>query len=104
MAMEEIPSSYFKVSLPDEFLPVVKNIKSGKNVDEKVRVSLAVGLFVGKSVTLAKAAELAGKSLSDFIDLLRDSNIAWMEYTDEHFEDDLETVGDLLGEQDGKAK
>lgn len=95
MAMEEF--SFFKVSLPEEFLPFLKDLETGENVDEKARVSLAIGLFVGKSVTLARAAELSGKTLTEFIGILRTFNIPWMEYTNEHFNDDQLTIDELLG-------
>lgn len=43
----------------------------GTDTDSKVKETLAIGLFVEKQVMLARAAELAGKPLSDFIELLR---------------------------------
>lgn len=41
----------------------------GSNLEEKVNVSLAISLFVGKQVSLARAAELANRSLVDFMDV-----------------------------------
>ncbi len=96
MAME-----YFQVNLPKEFLPLI-NALEGKNVDAKVKVSLAIGLFVGKQVTLARAAQLAEKSVGEFIDLLRSNHIPWMEYTEEHLKDDEKAVQELMGETDGE--
>lgn len=92
--------NFFQVSIPDEFLPVVNDLKIGKNVDDKVRVSLAIGLFVGKQVTLARAAELAGKSLADFIDVLRSYQIPWMDYTEKHLMEDESTIQELLNEKE----
>ncbi|MVX67504.1 UPF0175 family protein, partial [Clostridium chromiireducens] len=34
-------------------------LNAGKTIDEKVNVSIAIGLFAGKMVTLARAAELS---------------------------------------------
>ncbi|AGE22539.1 UPF0175 family protein [Geobacillus sp. GHH01] len=70
---------YFQVNLPKEFLPAINELE-GSTVEAKIKLSLAIGLFVGKQVTLAKAAELAGKSLGEFIDVLRSKAIPWMEY------------------------
>jgi predicted HTH domain antitoxin len=65
---------------------------------EKVRLSLAIRLFVGKSVTLVCAAELSGKSLNDFIELLRLFHIPWIEYTEEKYHEDRVAVQELLGD------
>lgn len=98
--MEEMPS--FSVSLPQDFIPITKNLETEGNLDEKVRLSLAIGLFAGKSVTLARAAELSGRSLNDFIEILRFFHIPWMEYTEEKFHEDRVAVKELLGELDEK--
>ena len=93
MAMES-----FQVNVPKEFLPLIDALE-GPNLDAKVKVSLALGLFVNKQVTLARAAELSGRSLGEFIDLLRSKNIAWMEYTEEHLKDDNRAIQELLGDE-----
>jgi predicted HTH domain antitoxin len=55
----------------------------GKNLEEKVTVSLAISLFAEKQVSLARAAELSNKPLTEFMDILQKSNIPWCEYTEE---------------------
>lgn len=87
----------FQVDLPEEFLPII-NTMEGTGIDNKIKETLAIGLFVERQVTLARAAELAGKSLSDFIELLRSKRIPWMEYTDEHLEDDRQVIQELSRE------
>ena len=62
----------------------------GDSLEEKVNVSLAISLFAGKQVSLARAAELGNKSLTDFIDILKKINIPWCEYTE-----DMKTSDDL---------
>lgn len=94
MAME-----YFQVNLPKTFLPFI-NHASGDSLDAKVKLSLAIGMFIEKQVTLARAAELAEQPLADFIDLLKSKSIPWMEYTDEHLEDDLQSVREVLLSED----
>jgi predicted HTH domain antitoxin len=55
----------------------------GSNLEERVNVSLAISLFVGKQVSLARAAELANRSLVDFMDMLKRINIPWCEYAED---------------------
>ncbi|MFC4766960.1 UPF0175 family protein [Effusibacillus consociatus] len=75
----------FQVSIPNDFLPVLQHLSEGKSVDETIRVSLAISLFVERAVTLERAAELSGLSLMDFMSVLRKKGIPWGEYTEEHF-------------------
>lgn len=78
----------FQVKLPNEFLPVLQHLSEGESVDDVVRQSLALSLFVERAVTLERAAALSGLSLADFIGLLGRRDIPWGEYTDEHFVQD----------------
>lgn len=95
--MEE---SKAKVGINPEFLPFLQR-QNVNSVDEDVNLSLAMYLFTARKLTLARAAELCGKSLSDFIQILIDHNIHWAEYTDEHKKQDDETIEFILKE-DGK--
>ncbi|MGN8844889.1 UPF0175 family protein [Niallia sp. HCP3S3_B10] len=56
-----------------------------------------------EKITLARAAELGGKSISDFIQILINHNIHWAEYTEEHKKQDDETI-DFILKEDGKGK
>lgn len=76
------------VHIPPEIINILEKSVNGKNLDEKIRLSLAIGLFVDKTVTLERASELAGKSTANFIDLLRAKRIPWMEFTEEHLAED----------------
>ena len=76
------------VRLPNEIIQILDKSVNGKNINEKVRLSLAISMFVDHTVTLERAAELAGKPLANFIDILRSKGIPWMEYTAEHFDED----------------
>lgn len=96
MAME-----YFQVKLPKTFLPFI-NHASGNNIDAKVKTSLAIGMFIEKQVSLARAAELAEQPLADFIDLLKSKNIPWMEYTEEHLDDDCQVIQEVLSKDDSE--
>ncbi|GGM42797.1 hypothetical protein GCM10011351_30930 [Paraliobacillus quinghaiensis] len=76
------------VYLPNEIISILDKSGNGKNLDDKVRLSLAIAMFVEKTVTLERASELAGRSLANFIDVLRAKRIPWMEYTNDHVADD----------------
>lgn len=91
--------SKFQVSLPDDFLPLFDHRQMNVSLEDQVKVTLAVGLFLEKKVTFARAAELAGKSLSDFIDYLSDRGIAWMEYIEEDRRLDDNTIAKLLADE-----
>ncbi|MED4354324.1 UPF0175 family protein [Schinkia azotoformans] len=96
MAMEE-PKA--KVEINPEFLPFLKGVNDD-SIDEDVNLSLAIYLFTAKKVTLARAAELAAISISDFIQILIDHNIHWAEYTEAHKMQDDETIKYILREDD----
>ncbi|SFE58055.1 Predicted antitoxin, contains HTH domain [Alteribacillus iranensis] len=100
MAMED---SKARVGINPEFLPFLKG-KNVHSIDEDVNLSLAIYLFTAKKLTLARAAELCGKSLSDFIQILMDHNIHWAEYTKEHKEQDDETIEWILKEDGRQTK
>lgn len=86
MALEP---SKIHVSLPAEFRSLLEQQGSGQNVDEMVTISLAIEMFLSKRVSLARAAQLAQKSLGEFIDILRAQNLPWMDYEaeDKHLDD-----------------
>lgn len=89
--------NFFQINIPKEFYPLIDQLE-GPDLEAKVKVSLALGLFVNGQISLARAAELSGKSLSDFIDLLRSKNISWMEYTEEHLKDDERVIKEIQGD------
>ncbi len=58
--------------------------------EERLRVPLAVGLFADGSISLAKAAGLAGMTRYDFAMLLKAQGLPAYEYTDEEYREDLD--------------
>jgi predicted HTH domain antitoxin len=70
-----------------EYLDIDNN-----EVNDNVQTLLAIGLFVEKKVTLSRAAEMSEKSLSEFVNILVQNNIAWAEYTDETMKSDGDTL------------
>lgn len=77
-----------EVKLPEEFIKILIKTGVGNTIDNKLRTSLAISFFVEKSVTLEKAAELAGKPLTEFIEILQDKGIPWMEYSEDNIAED----------------
>ena len=95
MALKE---SSVTVNNPNELLPLLHDLANGKSVDENVRISLAISLFVSKTVLLARASEIAGLSLNDFIYILKIKNIPWGEYSESKLLRDEIAIRDLVRE------
>ncbi len=91
MAIDE---HLLNIKLKNEFKDVFK-ADSDKALKENIQTSLAMAAFVEKKVTLAMAAELADKGLSDFIKMLTRYNIPWMEYTEDSLDEDLQVLEEL---------
>lgn len=91
-----VNKDYLKVMLNNDFKEVFKS-SSGNTLNENIETSLAIAAFIEKRVTLARAAQLADKDLSAFVKILSKYNIPWMEYTEETFEEDQETLEELRG-------
>jgi len=78
------------LSLPTDIIYEVKSLPNIEDsINSKLMLSLAIGMFVSREISLAKAAELAGKNLVDFMDILKKRGIPAVVYTEEMFEDDL---------------
>ena len=86
------------VVIPEDLLPLLDDLAHGDSLDKNVRISIAISFFVAKSVSLARASEIAQLSLNDFIYTLRLKNIPWGEYTDEDIIEDEIVIKDLLKE------
>lgn len=85
------------VEIPAALVPYLHTTQDGKTMDDKVTIFIVAGLFVSGIVTLEKAAELAGKSIWDFIDFLKVHDIPWGSYTEDEFKMDEHAIGNLLG-------
>lgn len=88
------------VEIPKTLVPYLYTMKDGKTMDDKVTISIVVGIFLSGTVTLEKAAELAGKSIWDFIDFLKAQDIPWGSFTEEELQMDELTIANLSGERD----
>ena len=86
-----------KLNLPEEFIPFLDYME-GDSIEEKVRIALSINLYINGSVSLAKAAELSGESLEAFIELLREQDIPWGEYTEDMKKQDDKIARKMLKE------
>lgn len=69
-----------KVTIQDKILPYLQVINDGADLVDKANFSIVIGLCAAKMITMEKAAELAEKSIWDFIDILKERQIPWGEY------------------------
>ena len=64
-------------------------MQNNKAVNEKLQSRLAIGMFVSQEISLAKAAQLAGQSISEFMDTLKGLGIPSVSYTEDMLLDDF---------------
>jgi predicted HTH domain antitoxin len=97
--MELFDMNTDKVKLNEDLTVFINRLAFlGESLEERVNVSLAISLFAGKQVSLAKAAELANKTLTDFMDILKKINIPWCEYTEDMKNSDDIAIGQMFHE------
>ena len=78
------------LEIPDDIIWEVKSLSQRETkIDNKLQLSLAIGMFISQEISLAKAAELAKKNMLEFIDILRERSIPSFFYTEDMLEDDL---------------
>jgi predicted HTH domain antitoxin len=78
------------LEIPEDILFEVKSLPKGETkINDKLQLSLAVGMFVSQEISLAKAAELAKKNLGEFMDILKERELPSFFYTEDMLDDDL---------------
>ncbi len=78
------------MNLPEDVLYEIDALHpQGQAIEGKLKLNLAIGLFVSKDISLGKASELAEKPLSEFVSILNHLNLPAVEYTDEMYDDDM---------------
>ena len=78
------------LQIPEDIIFEVKSLpKAETKINDKLQLSLAIGMFVSQEISLAKAAELAKKNLVEFIDILKGRDIPSFIYTEDMLDDDL---------------
>ena len=82
-----------ELKFPADLLPLLR--KSRREMEQDAQrwvvaaAVVAAELFRQHAISAGKAAELAGLSLSDFMDITREQRIAWVSYTDEELDAEL---------------
>lgn len=76
-----------KLEVPSELLALLR--KSRQEMEREAQVWFALELFRQRKVSAGKAAELAGVSLEEFMDISRQHGIEWASYTDEELEAEI---------------
>jgi len=95
----------FELELPEDVVLCLKKSMTPKiDVPEKLKVTLAIGLFTQGAVTLAKAAQFAGMTRYRFTNLLKDYGIPAYEYTQRVYEQDQEFIAHYKELKDGDCR
>jgi predicted HTH domain antitoxin len=76
-----------QVNLPSDLLSLLR--LSPQEMEQEVQHWVALELFRMRKISAGKAAQVAGMTLYDFMDLTRQHNVAWIEYTDNELEAEL---------------
>lgn len=76
-------TSTVSIKIQETAKPYIYTMADGQNVSEKANIFMVIGMYAAKTISLEKAAELAGKSIWDFIEILKKYNIPWGSYTEE---------------------
>lgn len=77
-----------KLEVPSELLALLR--KSRQEMEREAQVWFALELFRQRKVSAGKAAELAGISLAEFMDISRRCGVEWVSYTDEELEAEIQ--------------
>jgi predicted HTH domain antitoxin len=78
------------LTIPDDIVFEVKSmLPKDKSLNALLQLSLAIGMFVSQEISLARAAQLAEKSLDSFISILNERGIPALNYSEDMLEDDL---------------
>lgn len=67
-----------QVEFPEEFRPYVHRL-AGATVEEKIRIALAMELFLQSKINIETAAALSGQSPAHFVELSRSMLAPWMQ-------------------------
>ena len=78
------------LTIPDDIVYEMKSLpKREVEITDKFQLSLAIGMFVSREISLAKAAELANKNYYEFMDILKSLEVPAIVYTEDMLDDDL---------------
>ncbi len=91
-------TTVIELKLPTDIAAIVRTRKGiGLTDEEWFKVPLAIGLFVERVISLAKAARLAGLTRYEFAELLKKRGLPAYEYTDLEYREDLAFAASARG-------
>lgn len=82
-------STVVTLHLPPELAASIRTKEIHLTDEQQVKRALAVGLFVIRRISLAKAASLAGMSRYEFAHFLKRTGLPAYEYAEADYQDDL---------------
>lgn len=88
-----MPTVSLKLKVPSDLLTLLR--KSRREMEREAQLWVALELFRQRRISAGKAAELAQVSLSEFMDLTRQHGVAWVSYTDEELEAEIQEAATL---------
>ena len=80
-----------ELHLPSDVVAVMQKGEQ-HTLEERVKTSLAIGLLAERTISLAKAARLAGLSRYEFALLLTQSGLPAFEYTNTDYDEDMSSI------------
>ena len=81
-----------KVDVPEELLALLsKSRLAPRDKAAQVRLALAIHLFLTGEISLGKAAELTAETRADFEALLHQLGLPSVQYSEQDFQNDLNT-------------
>lgn len=87
-----------ELHVPLDILDALRARQRGSRSDEeRLKIPLAVGLFAQGTISLAKAARLAGMTRYEFAALLKTQGLPAYEYTQEEYREDLDFLTSAHG-------
>jgi predicted HTH domain antitoxin len=76
-----------QIKLPADLLSLLR--LSRREMEREVQHWIALELFRTRKISAGKAAQVANVSLNEFMDLTRQHNVVWANYTDDELEAEL---------------
>lgn len=86
------------LALSNDVIELLEDLGGTKATDKNIKVAIATALLASKSVSLARASEIAEVELAEFIKILQHKNMSWNEYTEDELALDIAFINDMSEE------
>ena len=89
-------ATLIELHVPTDILAALRaRQRASRSDEERLKIPLAVGLFAEGTISLAKAARLAGMTRYEFAALLKTQGLSAYEYTQEEYREDLDFLASV---------